>query len=721
MNIDKFSIRNKILLVIGVAIVLMVISSTIVFINVGNLQETSEWVKHTQEVIMQGHRLNEAMINMETGMRGFLLTGNTEFLVPYEQGKNEFDTLIVETKHLVSDNPAQVARLAEVHSISRKWREDYADKIINKREEVNIGFATVAEFEAMQRSTVGKQIFDHIRQVIAEIDNGFKKTNNQSSRFLLQTILLDLVNIETGLRGFLLTGQKSSLEPYQTGFKTLRTHLSEMKEFVRNDKGNVTLKGIEKIETLVRDWFDKVVEPGIAARRKVNAVPATLDDLIALVERGTGKKIMDDLREKFDAFEKAENELMNIRQEEAAAATLITKTVIIICTLIAIIMGFLATFHIAGRISNPMIELVNIFEDMSKGDLNKEVAVRGTDEIGQLGTAFNKMINNMKQRVQLATSMADGDLSTEVALASEVDELGKSFQGMIGNWNQIVGDISEGSLQLTSATNQISAAATEQSRNIVQQNQAITNFSSSLNELSATSTEMVRTADNVMETSRQATDLAGLGNNAIITSLKSIEEIRETNEGTSEKFTTLVNKVENIAKVMGTITKIADKTNLLSVNASIEAVKAGEFGKGFSVVASEIRHLADQTVGATEEITEFIADIQKSANAAMMSMEKSTATTRVGTKLVSDAGDSIRNLIEAVQKTGPMLEEMRTAIRQQMEGTQQMTETISQIQQAANENKITTDQTTETTLNLSEMAQKQLEIVQQFKLKKRVE
>ncbi len=327
----------------------------------------------------------------------------------------------------------------------------------------------------------------------------------------------------------------------------------------------------------------------------------------------------------------------------------------------------------------------------------------------------------LSEDVNLARAVAGGDLTVDISINRE-DELGvlaEALKNMVNRLREIIKELQNSSMQLLSSTNQISASATEQSRNIVQQNNAISNFSSGLNELSTTATEMGRSADYVFETSNQAVNLAGQGTEAIATLLSSIEEIRVTNEGTSEKFTNLVYKVEYIAKVMETINNIADKTNLLSVNASIEAVKAGEFGKGFSVVASEIRRLADQTVVATEEIKEFINDIQKAANDAMMSMEKSSATTLKGTTLVNDAGNSIQNLIEAVQETGPLLEEMRTAIKQQMENTQQMTENIKQIQQTANENKTSTDQTSEATLSLSEIAQKQMKTVQQFKLENR--
>ncbi|MBF0277768.1 MAG: methyl-accepting chemotaxis protein [SAR324 cluster bacterium] len=337
-----------------------------------------------------------------------------------------------------------------------------------------------------------------------------------------------------------------------------------------------------------------------------------------------------------------------------------------------------------------------------------------------LGAYFlaEKFTLPIRKAVEITNQLSQGDLSISIDVKS-IDEIGQllmAMQTMQSHWNQILGNIRDGAMQLTSSTNQISASSTEQSRNIEEQNDAITNFSAGLNELSATSNEMNLSADRVVESANQAIELASQGNKAIVISLNSIEEISSSNSNTSEKFTVLTEKVENIAKVMGTITKIADKTNLLSVNASIEAVKAGEFGKGFSVVASEIRRLADQTVLASEEISELINEIQKAANAAMMSMEKSSATTREGTRQINEAGDSIQALIDAVQEIGPMLVEMKVATEQQMDSARQMTDSIKQIQQMSNENKINAEQISETSIPLTHMAQDQLEIVQQFKV-----
>ena len=583
MIFDKFNIRNKILVGTGISIVLMILVSTVVYFNVKKIQETNQWVEFTHEVFDLSNSLVLDMINMETGMRGFLVTGDEKFLEPYKNGKQDFDLIMPEIKKKVSHNPSQVATLEEIDTLSRQWRQEIADTMIQKRQEVN-------------------------------------------------------------------------------------------------------------------------------------NVPAKFNDLVSLVRKAKGKILMDEIREKIKAFDKIERELLAVRKNESLSAGTRTYLIIVLGTGLSIVLGFFSTFYIARKISDPLKKLVRIFQEMSKGDLEKEVSVVGADEIGKLGQAFNEMVNNLKQKVILADQISNGDLTVKVPLASQADSLGNSFVKMLDNWSKIIGEMKEGSMHLTASTNEISAGAIQQLRNITSQGRAINDFSAGINELSATSTELGRNTEGIVETSRLSIELASKGNEAVEKSLTSMEDIQTTNQGTSEKFSSLVNKVESIAKVLESITSIADKTNLLSVNASIESVKAGEYGKGFGVVASEIRRLADQTVGASQEISAIISDIQKAANEAMMSMEKLGVATQTGLFTVKETGTVFKDLIVSVKNMGPSLEEMKTAVEQQSENTTRLSEVLQQIQRDAEESKTASEQISETTAGLSEMAQQQLGTVKIFKI-----
>ncbi len=318
--------------------------------------------------------------------------------------------------------------------------------------------------------------------------------------------------------------------------------------------------------------------------------------------------------------------------------------------------------------------------------------------------------------VQYSRILAKGDLSAETKQDShdEIGRLSNNLNTMRESLYTLVNQIGHAAMQLHSSTNEILVSSQKQVHDTANQTTSINEFSASLNEMAATSNELGRNMDSIVKIVQNATDLAEQGAASIEASLNSMDNIHQANEITAEKFNLLLEKVETIAKVLSTITSIADKTNLLSVNASIEAVKAGEFGKGFGVVASEIRRLADRTMLASEEISDMITEIQKAANASMMSMDKSTAITKDGSIKVHEAGNSIQNLIEAVQDIGPRVGEMKEATDQQSEGTMQMTQAIQQIQESAANHKMNAEKNSETANILSDMSRQHFELVEPY-------
>lgn len=328
----------------------------------------------------------------------------------------------------------------------------------------------------------------------------------------------------------------------------------------------------------------------------------------------------------------------------------------------------------------------------------------------------NGVIHRTRALAHVTQILAKGNLTQGIAteINDELGRLGHDINTMRENLRNLVDEMGNTAIQLNASTNEILLLSQKQVGDSANQNSAISEFSASLNEMAATSNELGRNMDNIVDIVHQTIQVANEGTGAIESSLESMEHIRDANDMTAEKFNTLVEKVERISKVLNTITSIADKTNLLSVNASIEAVKAGEFGKGFGVVATEIRRLADQTMLASQEISDMLDDIQKAANASMMSMDKSKAITREGTERVHLAGTSIHDLIEAVQDIGPRVEEMKEATDQQTEGTRQMTQAIRQIQEASANHKINAEQNAHIADKLSEMAKDQLEVVKVF-------
>ena len=484
MNLDNLKVRTKIFLSVGIVLVLMLIVSTTVFINVSGLQNTAGWVAHTQKVMGNGNQLVAEMVNMETGMRGFMAAGNDNFLEPYHQGKKNFAEVMAATQQLVNDNPAQVERLKNIDVLANNWRTKAAEAQIALRRKINQGYETDLAFKEIQAKTVGKEIFDNLRGALKRVDDKFEAEGNLTGRYLLQSITLDLVNMETGQRGYLLTGKDASLEPFKNGQSSFNSHMDELSDLIDESKRTRVSGGdVDNIRRLADSWVTKAADPEIKARNAVNQIPAKIDDLVVVMNKAEGKKYMDELRVKIDEFIGIERDLMLQRQAAAASSGLITELVIVFGTLLAIALGIIAAFIIARKISNPMAELVEILNLMAKGIVENTVKVVGKDEIADLGESFNKMVENLKSQVELTQAIASGDLSKEVALASDDDMLGQALSKMTRDLNSTMVQLISTAEQVNAGAEQLQASAQSLASGTSQQAASLEEVNSSMNEI----------------------------------------------------------------------------------------------------------------------------------------------------------------------------------------------------------------------------------------------
>ena len=269
---SKFSnMKLKWKLTIGFAIPLTLIMtiSTIVYFNLDRLLKSSEWVNHTNEVINLGNGITQSLVNMETGFRGFLVVGDEEFLAPFIQGEKDFLRLVDETKQRVADNPQQVSRLEQVESMEAKWLEEHTSVGMKYRREVNKGEMAARLFKKISARTVGKEKFDGFRQALGEVDIAFTLSNDIEAQNIVKLILMDMINQETGQRGFLLSGQEASLDPYTNGIRHLEKHTADLKHLIDNAYDRPTARqNLTAIKKIIRRWEDKVANPGMEIKKR---------------------------------------------------------------------------------------------------------------------------------------------------------------------------------------------------------------------------------------------------------------------------------------------------------------------------------------------------------------------------------------------------------------------------------------------------------------------
>jgi methyl-accepting chemotaxis protein WspA len=316
-----------------------------------------------------------------------------------------------------------------------------------------------------------------------------------------------------------------------------------------------------------------------------------------------------------------------------------------------VIGGILVACLIVGRFQSsavkaPLNRLVAALERMRRGDFTERLPVVQKDEFGVLGEGLNRLADDL---------------------------------------SELVGQVQRSGIQANTAATEIAATAREQQSTANEIAATTAQIGATSKEISATSKELVKTMNEVSQVAEQTTDVAGSGQAAITRMESTMRQIMEAAGSIAAKLAVLSEKTANINTVVTTITKVADQTNLLSLNAAIEAEKAGEYGLGFAVVAMEIRRLADQTAVATYDIEKMVKEMQSAVSAGVMGMDKFSEEARRGVEEIRQVSTQLAQIIRQVQTLTPRFQTVNEGMHAQATGAQQISETLTQLSEAANQ------------------------------------
>ncbi len=335
-----------------------------------------------------------------------------------------------------------------------------------------------------------------------------------------------------------------------------------------------------------------------------------------------------------------------VEEVEAAEAQIASSVSVIgFAGLLAVVIAML----LAGRfqssiIAEPLNRLVATLERMRQGDFTDRLSLNQKDEFGVVGRGLNH-------------------------LAEDLCEL--------------VGHVQRSGIQVNTTALEIAASAKEQQSTAHEIAATTAEIGATSKQISATSRELVKTMNEVNHVAEQTAQLAGSGQAAIARMESTMRHIMEAAGSITSKLAVLSEKTTNINSVVVTITKVADQTNLLSLNAAIEAEKAGEYGLGFAVVATEIRRLADQTAVATYDIEKMVKEMQSAVAAGVMGMDKFSEEVRRGVEEVREVSARLAQVIHQVQTLSPRFQTVNEGMHAQATGAQQISETLSQLSEAA--------------------------------------
>ncbi len=466
------------------------------------------------------------------------------------------------------------------------------------------------------------------------------RSQHVSDRLKSESIRIryDAVVISDALRSMLLAPRDArlgQLERKRVGeaVKDLKTAIDELQISFANER-RITdpLARMEKFIELTLDLhiastLEKIENDPIGARDSfVNTHTGVAEQRDTLVSEITLQ---------FDAVRR-EGDIQS--QTIAGAGTL--------CIIIVLIVSWRAIRSASTAVTIPLKQLVDVIERMRNGDFTQRVELKRKDEFGMLGDGLNRLAD---------------DLSV------------------------LVGQVQRSGVQVNITATQIAATSREQQSTTTEIAATTAEIGATSKQISATSRELDKTMNEVVDVAHDTADLAGSGQTGIARMESTMRHIMDASSSITGKLSVLNEKTANINTVVTTITKVADQTNLLSLNAAIEAEKAGEYGLGFAVVAMEIRRLADQTAVATYDIEKMVKEMQSAVAAGVMGMDKFSEEVRRGVDEIRQVSTQLAQIIHQVQTLTPRFATVSEGMHAQATGALQISETLTQLSEAAHQ------------------------------------
>ncbi|PWB75291.1 hypothetical protein C3F09_02720 [candidate division GN15 bacterium] len=372
--------------------------------------------------------------------------------------------------------------------------------------------------------------------------------------------------------------------------------------------------------------------------------------------------------------------------------------------------------HLGNRIGRPISQLVTIAEAVSVGDIRQNINISSNDEVGALADSFRRLVDYMKHLAAASERMAANDLTVDVQPKSEADVLGNSFKSMTANLSTMIRRLAASARELGSAATEIASSSEQMSQGAKNQADQVNQVSTAVEEMTATILESSRNAGEASTTAKGAANTAISGGRVVNDTIQGMQNIAGVVRQSAESITKLAHSADQIGEIISVIDDIADQTNLLALNAAIEAARAGEQGRGFAVVADEVRKLAERTSKATGEITEMIKGIQRQTEDAVNSMEAGIQEVDKGRTSADKAGSSLNEIVTMAQRVTEMITQMATAAEEQSSAAEQISKNIEHISSVTKETANGARQSASAAEQLNRQADGLQQIVSRFKV-----
>jgi methyl-accepting chemotaxis protein len=336
-----------------------------------------------------------------------------------------------------------------------------------------------------------------------------------------------------------------------------------------------------------------------------------------------------------------------------------------------------------------------------------------------LGLIITRSVNNgVRELAKTAAKLANGELTARVNWDStdELGDVGRALNKMATEFSSLISQVRQSADQVTDAAATQANSAEKVSGISINQTKQANIAATSIENLNEAVKIIAQKTIDVLSSANDASKMADEGKNVVNRAVIGIQQVAVTVKESTQLMTSLGQRSDQIGQIINVIKDIAEQTNLLALNAAIEAARAGEQGRGFAVVADEVRKLAERTSTATAEISDMINAIQTETSNAVTTMEKGSSEVSDGVALANQAGQSLLNINNSVKRVVDMIEQIAESTRSQSEATDEITKRVEDIAEMAKENTGSIDESTIATRDLQKLSKDLQQVVSRFKL-----
>jgi len=511
----------------------------------------------------------------------------------------------------------------------------------------------------------------------------------------------DLLQVQVEARGYYLTGTAARLDRTRKEQRDIPESIQTLQKLTRDNPAQVTR--FSKLESMIPVSSKEVIESQLVMREQLGNAPGAADamgktpQLASTANSAIGEiyKFMDD----------AAAEEHRLLLERSAASTSLQESMRLVITvggMACVLLGALVAWLLVGSLTTPLTNLTAAVGRIARGDQGARAEVLANDELGKVTTEFNRMAQSIQDSqakekavgdelrakvdslLGVVSKAASGDLTgnIEVTGSDAIGQLAQGLDRMFENLRSLLNNVQKAGIQVTTSATEIAASAKQQEATGIEQAQTSVEILSTTKEISANASQLLKTMEEATAVADYTTTATADAQGNLRRMDSTMQHMVSATDSINAKLAALSEKASNINSVLITITKVADQTNILSLNAAIEAEKAGEAGRGFSVVATEIRRLADQTSVSTWDIEQMLKEMQSAVSASVMGMDKFSEEIRRSVGEVRQVTDQLSGVMDQVQKLAPQFDAVLQGMQSQAVGAEQISATMMQLNDA---------------------------------------